>query len=210
MIDSSPLVALVDDDESVCRALTRSIRCAGYRVEAYGSAGEFLRQLGNPPEPACLVLDLHLPDQGGLRVQQVLAETGIILPVVFISGDGESAAIVAAMRAGAEDFLMKPVSDTGLHNAISRAVARCPSLRKEDAERKAVFKRLARLTARERDVLNGVLTGHLNKQIAFGALHARQLVRNAPRCARGNRCEQPRRCQVICMKPSGTSLDLFA
>ncbi|WP_234480965.1 response regulator transcription factor [Paraburkholderia nemoris] len=160
------VVALVEDDESVCRALARVIRCAGYRVDAYPSAMEFLEHVGGRSDLGCLVLDVHLPDLSGLQVQRELAEAGVVLPIVFISGDGNVPAIVMAIRGGAEDFLIKPVDDTGLLDAIGRAVMRSAKLRAQTAEQNAILERIGQLTTREREVLQGVLTGHLNKQIA--------------------------------------------
>ncbi|SIO72593.1 two component transcriptional regulator, LuxR family [Burkholderia sp. GAS332] len=166
MTESIPLVALVDDDESVCRALARVVRYAGYSVEVYHSASEFLEHVSRRSLPGCLVLDVHLPDLNGLQVQRALAEARIVLPIVFISGDGDAPSIVMAIRGGADDFLTKPISETALLDAIGRAVVHSTIVRAQTAEQQAVLERIGHLTVREQEVLRGILTGHLNKQIA--------------------------------------------
>jgi FixJ family two-component response regulator len=160
-----PLVHVVDDDDSLRSALQRLLAAAGYRVRTYASSGEFLL---DPPAdaPGCLLLDLHMPGPSGLDLQEALARHGIGLPVIFISGHGDLATGVRAMKAGAVDFLGKPVEREPLLAAIARALERDAAeraARKADHELRARF---AQLTVREREVFELVAAGRLNKQIA--------------------------------------------
>ncbi len=160
-----PLIHVVDDDDSLRSALQRLLAAAGYRVKTYGSAGEFLL---DPPgdAPGCLMLDLRMPGPSGLDLQEALARHGIRLPVIFLTGHGDLATGVRAMKAGAVDFLVKPVEREPLLAAVARALeldARQRTARGADAELQARF---AQLTARERDVFELVVAGRLNKQIA--------------------------------------------
>jgi FixJ family two-component response regulator len=163
-----PLIHVVDDDDSLRSALQRLLSAAGYRVRAYASAGEFLL---DPPAdaPGCLLLDLRMPGPSGLDLQEALARHGIGLPVIFLTGHGDLATGVRAMKAGAVDFLVKPVEREPLLGAVARALERDGAQRAArgaDAELRARF---AQLTAREREVFELVVAGRLNKQIA-GAL----------------------------------------
>ena len=163
-----PLIHLVDDDDSLRSALQRLLAAAGYRVKAYASAGEFLL---DPPAdaPGCLLLDLRMPGPSGLDLQEALARHDIGLPVIFLTGHGDLATGVRAMKAGAVDFLVKPVEREPLLGAVARALERDGAQRAArgaDAELQARF---AQLTAREREVFELVVAGRLNKQIA-GAL----------------------------------------
>ncbi|MCI0150808.1 response regulator [Paraburkholderia sediminicola] len=168
MTSPMPLVALVDDDESVCRALMRLLRLGGYRVEAHGSAQSFLERCRHGPDLDCLVLDVHLPDVSGLHLQRDLAiANGAPLPIVFISGYCDVPATVTAMRAGAVDFLLKPIGDIELLDAIGRAVIRSTQLRTQAVRRQVIRERIRTLTTREWEVLQGVLSGQLNKQIGY-------------------------------------------
>jgi FixJ family two-component response regulator len=158
-------VHLVDDDDSLRSALQRLLAAAGYRVKAYASAGDFLLA---PPadEPGCLLLDLRMPGPSGLDLQDALARHGVRLPVIFLTGHGDLATGVRAMKAGALDFLTKPVEREPLLAAIARALevdAARRAARTVDAE---LQYRYAQLTARERAVFEGVVAGRLNKQIA--------------------------------------------
>lgn len=160
-----PLIHIVDDDDSLRGAMQRLLMAAGYRVKAYASAGEFL--LDPPGEaPGCLLLDLHMPGPSGLDLQQALARHGVRLPVIFLTGHGDLATGIRAMKAGAVDFLTKPVERELLLAAITRALeadAARSAARGAEAELQARF---AQLTAREREVLELVVAGRLNKQIA--------------------------------------------
>ncbi|MBB1631433.1 response regulator transcription factor [Cupriavidus sp. UME77] len=166
MSNLTPTVLVVDDDDAVRRALMRLIRAAGYLVEGFGSAREFLDS-GSPAEcNACLVLDLQLPDLNGLELQRELNGTGRPLPIVFITGHGDIPASVRAMKAGATDFLVKPVSDSELLSAIEAALGRASQARASRIEIEAICSRIDRLTPREREVLTLVVEGRLNKQMA--------------------------------------------
>lgn len=159
------MIHLVDDDDSLRVALQRQLMAAGYRVRAYASAGEFLLE---PPTdtPGCLLLDLAMPGPSGLDLQGALQRHAIRLPVIFLTGHGDLATGVRAMKAGAVDFLTKPVERDTLLEAIGRALradAVARTQRGADGELRA---RYAQLTARERTVFELVVAGLLNKQIA--------------------------------------------
>lgn len=162
---STTTVFVVDDEPSVRRSLSRLLKTAGYHVEAYASAQEFLEQ---PPKEGlhCLVLDVKMPDLNGLQLQEALMETDRCLPIVFITGHGDIPTSVRAMRAGATDFLSKPFDASDLLAAIERALASAQEQLKERSVRREIEGRLATLTPREHEVLRHVITGQLNKQIA--------------------------------------------
>jgi FixJ family two-component response regulator len=160
------LVSVVDDDPSVRRSIARLVKGAGYRVEAYASAHEFLAR---PPEegPACLLLDVRMPGLTGLDLQETLAIAAHSTSIVFITGYRDVRASVKAMKAGAVDFLTKPVDDEELLGAIGRAVARASAARREEDRVTEIRERIKTLTPREAEVFALVVTGMLNKQIAF-------------------------------------------
>jgi FixJ family two-component response regulator len=160
------LVSVVDDDPSVRRSLARLVKGAGYRVEAYASAHEFLAR---PPEegPACLLLDVRMPGLTGLDLQETLAIAAHSTSIIFITGYRDVRASVKAMKAGAVDFLTKPVDDEELLGAIERAVARAGAARLEEDRVTEIRERIKTLTPREAEVFALVVTGMLNKQIAF-------------------------------------------
>jgi FixJ family two-component response regulator len=161
----APTVHLVDDDPQVARALARLLRGHGYRTAVYGSAEAFLAQR-DPSAPGCLVLDVNLPGLDGLALQRRLAEGGPALPIVFLTGHGDIPMSVQAVKAGAVDFLTKPVTAEVLLGAVRAAVAQDAQARQAQAERAALRRRLDSLTPREREVLAGLAAGKLNKQIA--------------------------------------------
>ncbi|BCF87639.1 MULTISPECIES: response regulator [Paraburkholderia] len=163
MNEAAALVYVVDDDPSVRRALTRLIRSAGHEVEAYGSAREFLEHACGERTPACVVLDVQLPDLSGLELQR---ELDARLPIVFLTGHGDIAMTVGAIKAGATDFLTKPVRDDDLLRAIDLALARSVEVSKSIHELEELRSRVGRLTVREREVMNLVVLGRLNKQVA--------------------------------------------
>ena len=165
MSAAKPTIYVVDDELSVRKGLGRLLRAAGYHVEAFASAQEFLGRL---PDGGlgCLVLDVQMPDLNGLELQQVLVATNRCLPIVFITGHGDVPTSVRAMKAGATDFLSKPFDEKDLLDAIARALEKAERELQASAEAAEVERRLATLTPREREVLLQVLTGHLNKQIA--------------------------------------------
>jgi FixJ family two-component response regulator len=160
------LVSVVDDDPSVRRSLARLVKSAGYRVEAFASAHEFLAR---PPEegPACLVLDVRMPGLTGLDLQETLSIAAHWTSIIFITGYRDVRASVRAMKAGAVDFLTKPVDDQELLGAIERAVARAGAARLEEDRITKIRERIKTLTPREAEVFALVVTGMLNKQIAF-------------------------------------------
>jgi FixJ family two-component response regulator len=163
---SSPTVFLVDDDASVRRAMARLIKSARYQVQTFVSAREFLDRMPDGAGPACLVLDVRMPGLSGIDLQRELQLTNLVLPIIFITGHGDIPMTVKALKAGAVDFLPKPVRDTDLLRAIEQALARA---RREGTERKEledIQRRIDTLTAREREVMSLVVKGWLNKQIA--------------------------------------------
>jgi FixJ family two-component response regulator len=156
-------VTIIDDDPSTCRALKRLLEIAGYTTSSYNSAKEYLDDMGDS-QPDCFLLDVHMPGLDGLSLQQKLNEQRNKSPVVFMTGRGDVPMSVRAMRAGASDFLLKPVDEADLLDALQQAMTTSQqSLSPDDQER---LKRLKTLTAREREVLGEILTGALNKQIA--------------------------------------------
>jgi FixJ family two-component response regulator len=162
---SHAVVHLVDDDESLRSALQRLLTAAGYRVRTYASAGEFLLE---PPvdAPGCLLLDLHMPGPSGLDLQDALKRHGVRLPVIFLTGHGDLPTGVRAMKAGAVDFLTKPVERDTLFAAVAQAIEADAAQRAARSNHSDLQGRYAQLTAREREVLELIVAGKLNKQIA--------------------------------------------
>lgn len=165
MGDETATIFVVDDDPTVLRAVTRLLRSAGLQVSPFRSPREFLAQ-HTPATPGCVVLDLAMPGLNGLELQKVLAASGCARPLIFISGRGDIPSSVEAMKAGAIDFLIKPVDEHALLSAVRRAIERDRLARQARAEMEIVAQRLVTLTSREREVLNHVVAGRLNKQIA--------------------------------------------
>lgn len=166
MKEKRPLVCVVDDDPSVGRALERLMRSVGYRAQTFTSAQDFLEG-GIVEAPACLVLDLNMPELDGLELQEVIAGRDVVLPIVFVTGVGTVPDSVRAMKAGAIDFLQKPFSDEELLRAVSSAVATGRRMARDREHRKELTKRMATLTPREYEVFRLVVRGMLNKQIGF-------------------------------------------
>ncbi|WP_370444274.1 response regulator [Candidatus Burkholderia verschuerenii] len=160
------LVYVVDDDCGVRRALTRLIVSAGYRVESFESAQAFLDDARLESAPACLILDMQLPGLSGLDLQRALNANSETLPIIFVTGHGDIPMTVSAMKAGATDFLAKPVSDAALLRAIETSLERSARAWASRSEIDAIHRRLDRLTPREREVLVLVVNGWLNKQVA--------------------------------------------
>jgi len=162
---SHEYVSVVDDDGLVLRSLARLFEAHGFSVRAFSSARDFLEGESRPG-PGCIVMDLSMPGLNGLELQQALTATADSRPVIFISGHGSVPSSVEAMKAGAVDFLTKPLDEQKLLGAVRIALQKDRSAREKDAERSAIMDRLATLTLRERQVLGRVVAGKLNKQIA--------------------------------------------
>jgi FixJ family two-component response regulator len=161
----APTVFVVDDYAPGRRSISRLLRAAGFAVTAFASAEEFLTQY-DPQTSGCLVLDLAMPAVSGLELQGVLADRGSLLPIIFLTAYGDIPKSVQAMKRGASDFLTKPVNDEDLLAAVRVAIEKHRALRREQAELSEIRARLATLTPREREVLEYVVAGKLNKQIA--------------------------------------------
>lgn len=163
-----PSVGLVDDDPALRRALSRLLSAGGFSVRSFSSAADLLNSLNHPdpPPPDCLVLDVQMPDTGGLDLLDLLNASGLDIPVVFLTGHGTIPLTVRAMKSGALNVLTKPVNDTDLFAAVHAALATAAT-RKEHHSRTADARhRLASLTPREREVMTHLITGKLNKQTA--------------------------------------------
>lgn len=165
MPELDAIVLVVDDDVSVREALQRLIRSAGYGIETFGSAREFLAR-PITDVPSCLVLDVRLPGLSGLDLQKRMAEVNLEIPIVFITGHGDVPSSVQAMKAGALEFLIKPFAEQDLLDAIQQAIRRDRAARQERAEMRELQGRYETLTPREREVMERVVFGLLNKQIA--------------------------------------------
>ena len=166
MKDADAIVFVVDDDPSIREAIKSLLSLEGLRVEAFGTAREFLRA-ERPNLPGCVVLDVELPGLSGLDLQRELAAHGIKLPVIFITGYGDIPMSVRAMKAGATEFLTKPFRDQDLLDAIEQALERDRAARQHSRELAQLRGRFDALTSREREVMSLVVAGWLNKQIGF-------------------------------------------
>jgi len=155
----------VNDDPAVLKAITRLLNAAGYRTRSFSSPQEFL-SAHDPSIPGCAIIDLVMSELDGLHLQQALLETGSERPIIFLSGKGDVSTSVRAMKAGAVDFLTKPVKREALFSAVVRAAKVDALSRQKRDESKSIGDRLATLTHREREVLEYVIAGRLNKQIA--------------------------------------------
>jgi FixJ family two-component response regulator len=165
MSEPAPIVFVVDDEPSVRRAIKRLIESEGLQVELFGSAQEFL-QGRRPDAPSCLVLDIKLPGISGLDFQRQLADCGIRIPIIFITGHGDIPMTVRAMKAGAVEFLTKPFRDQNLLDAIQVALERDRTRRHDESEIAVLKERFDSLTPRETEIFRLVVTGRPNKQIA--------------------------------------------
>ena len=164
-MNTTPLIHVVDDDPSMRAALLRLLDAAGFEARSYASTGEFLLQ-SLPDRPGCLLLDLRLPGPSGLELQAALQKQSVVLPIVFLSGHADVASSVRAMKAGAVDFLTKPVKGEVLLEAIGRALARDTAQRAAHEQKVRLNARFASLTERQREVFERIVAGRLNKQIA--------------------------------------------
>jgi len=161
----NPTVFVVDDDAPVQKAVSRLLRSAGFAVAVFASPREFLAQY-DPRMPGCLGLDLAMPGFNGLQLQTTLGEKGCTLPIIFLTGHGDVSKSVQAMKRGAFDFLIKPVNAKSLLPAIHAAIEKDAVTRREHAKLSEICARLDTLTTRERKVLEHVVAGKLNRQIA--------------------------------------------
>ena len=161
----TPAVHVVDDDQDVRVATARLLKLAGYAVQTYASASDFLGRLSTVS--GCVILDVRLPGPSGLELQEILAQTAHVLPIIFVTGHGDIPMTVRAIKAGAVDFLTKPVRKDILLGAVSRAMARAAHERGAQEHVRATRARYDRLTPREREVFAHLISGQLNKQIAF-------------------------------------------
>jgi len=165
MIPANSLVILIDDDASVRRGVSRLLRSAGYKSEAFASASDFLAR-EQYPGPACVIVDVRMPELNGMDLQNVLIQRRREEQLIFITGHGDISTCAQAMKAGAVDFLPKPFRDTELLQCVERALARSADQRWRAIEKAAARRFLDLLTPREFEVMQLVITGMLNKQIA--------------------------------------------
>jgi len=170
------VIFVIDDDASVRRLIVHLLTQAGYRVETFATADEFL-EAGVSTPIACLILDVQLPGLNGLELQQRLIEHGRLLPIIFITGYGDIPTSVQAMKAGAVDFLAKPFSEEALLSAVGTALERCRRAATVQRDLEEIRKLLATLTAREAEVLPYIVSGRLNKQIGAELGIAEQTVK---------------------------------
>ena len=161
----TPTVFVIDDDAGVRASIQGLLKSVGLRSEAFGTTQEFLRSK-RPDGPSCLVLDVRLPGINGLEFQRDLADKGIRIPIIFITGHGDIPMTVKAMKSGAVEFLTKPFHDQDLLDAINQALDRDRAVRQQQSELAELRKCFESLTPREREVMALVVSGMLNKQIA--------------------------------------------
>jgi FixJ family two-component response regulator len=159
-------VYIVDDDASFARGIARLVEAAGWRPRVFASADAFLGERHGRETAACAVLDVRMPGMKGPELQRAMVEAGIDFPVIFLTGHGDVATSVEAMKHGAIDFLEKPVPAQVLVAAIRSALVRHAEARARERERRTLEERIARLSPREREVMGHVIAGRLNKQIA--------------------------------------------
>ena len=164
--DGTPTVFVIDDDDSVRESIQGLLKSVSLRSEAFATAREFLRSK-RPDGPSCLVLDVRLPGVNGLDFQRELADADILIPIIFVTGHGDIPMSVRAMKSGAVEFLTKPFRDQDLLDAIYQALDRDRAMREKLSASAELRKRYESLTARQREVMAMVVSGMLNKQIAF-------------------------------------------
>jgi FixJ family two-component response regulator len=163
---TAPTIFVVDDDSTVRKALARLLRSLGMQVETFSSAREFLTR-ARPDGPTCLILDMRLPGENGLLVQQSLQAAEGCLPIIFLTGYGTIPLCVQAMQQGAVDFLQKPVDDEALLAAVATALEQDTRTRDSQHYHYELRQRVARLTPREREVMPLIVRGYMNKEIAY-------------------------------------------
>jgi FixJ family two-component response regulator len=163
--EAVPTVFIVDDDRGMRQAIQDLVESVGLRAQAYATGQEFLRRQPTS-HPSCLVLDVRLPQMSGLDLQRQLAETGVQIPIIFITAHGDIPMSVRALKSGAVEFLTKPFRDQDLLDAIHQALQRDSAAREQQTEIHELKQRYQSLTVREREVMTLVVCGMLNKQIA--------------------------------------------
>lgn len=166
MNDRQPMIYVVDDDVSVCRALSLLLKSHGFKVETFTRAASFLA-FKHPKVPSCLLLDIRLPDINGLVLQEKMVQQGIGIPIIFITGYGDVPKSVKAIKAGAIDFLPKPFTGKKLLDAIALAIVESKAKNKKQAETAKIWRNIKTLSPRELEVFRLVVNGMLSKQIAF-------------------------------------------
>lgn len=165
-MSDKPLIHLIDDEDAVRRSASFLLKTSGYDVRAYPSGVAFLKEARHP-DPGCILLDIRMPEMDGLEVQRELNARGIALPVIVLTGHGDVATAVTAMKQGALDFLEKPFEKALLLDALTRGFERLERAGNAEVEGQEAAVRIAALTARERDVLRGLVAGNPNKTIAY-------------------------------------------
>jgi FixJ family two-component response regulator len=163
--NSGTVVYIVDDDVSICRALSLLLKSHGFKVQAFTRAAGFLA-FKHPRVPSCLILDIRLPDVNGFALQETMAQRGIITPIIFITGHGDIPMSVKAMKAGAIDFLPKPFTEKKLLDAVTQAILKSKTQNKKQTEIAKIKRCIKNLSPRELEVFHFVAKGMLNKQIA--------------------------------------------
>jgi FixJ family two-component response regulator len=166
MKEPDPIVFVIDDEALIRDGIRSLVKSVGLRVETFASAQDFMLAK-RPDAPACLILDVRMPGLNGLDLQRKLSEANIYIPIIFITGHGDIPMSVRAMKEGALEFLTKPVRGQDLLDAVQKAVAHDRGLRSERVELTEIRQRFESLTPRETEVLNLVVAGLLNKQIAY-------------------------------------------
>jgi FixJ family two-component response regulator len=162
---NGPRVFIIDDDARVCESIQRLVKSVGLRAESFATPQDFLRR--KPPnDPSCLVLDVRLPGMSGLDVQRELTETGVQIPIIFITAHGDIPMTVKAMKSGAVEFLTKPLRNQDLLDAIHKALELDDIMRQQQGEAAELKERYLTLTRREREVMGLVVSGMRTKQIA--------------------------------------------
>ena len=173
---NAPLIHIIDDDDALRTALERLLTACGFRVLPHASGDAFLAAAPSA-EAGCILLDMNMPGLSGLQLQEHLVRSGSALPIVFLSGSGDIPSSVKAIKAGAEDFLSKPIGKDELLDAVGRALARFEAGRARNAELDALRRRYRSLSAREAEVFGMVIQGLLNKQIAYALGNSERTVK---------------------------------
>lgn len=167
MTDDSPTVFVIDDDPSIRGSLSLLLASAGFDVKTFASANEFLKLYKVEEGPSCMVLDVQMKGLSGLGLQEELTNRGYTIPIVFITGHGDIAMSVQAMKSGAVEFLTKPFDDDELLSAVNEALLKDSKAHASREEQQQIMKKLGSLTTREHEILTYLITGMLNKQIAY-------------------------------------------